>query len=86
MTFMCFSPQTILRHAPRVAVLWFMLAQLTMDGMSQADMLPEQVKAEAMAAFEAEDWELAHRRFAELLSLDGTCLLYTSDAAAIYSV
>ena len=72
MTFMCFSPQTILRHAPRAAVLWFMLSQLTMDGMSQADMSPEQVKAEAMAAFDAEDWELAHRRFAELLSLDGT--------------
>ena len=72
MTFMCFSPQTILRHAPRAAVLWFMLSQLTMDGVSQADMSPEQVKAEAMAAFEVEDWELAHRRFAELLSLDGT--------------
>ena len=67
MTFMCFSPQAILRPVPCAAVLWFTLFQMAVDGMSQADMLPEQVKAEAMAAFEAEDWELAHRRFAELL-------------------
>jgi len=41
-------------------------------GSAQSDLSPESMKAEALAAFEEENWELAHRRFAELLSLDGT--------------
>ena len=61
MTFMCFSPQTILRPAHTCCSFVVHAVQMAVDGMSQADMLPEQVKAEAMAAFEAEDWELAHR-------------------------
>jgi len=38
----------------------------------QRDLSPEQLREEAMTAFDDEQWDLAHRRMAELLSLDGT--------------
>lgn len=39
---------------------------------AQTEMSPEALRAEALTAFEEENWQLAHRRLAELLSLDGT--------------
>ena len=54
--------------------LWLMVAftLLPRQAWGQRDVSPEEVRAEAMQAFEQEEWELAHRRMAELLSLDGT--------------
>ena len=54
--------------------LWFMVAFIwaPCQAWGQRDVSPEEVRAEAMQAFEQEEWELAHRRMAELLSLDGT--------------
>ena len=51
-----------------VAVLVFASPQAT----CQQALSTEQLREEAMTAFEDEHWELAHRRMAELLSLDGT--------------
>ena len=62
-------------HAPFVALgVWLALAftWAPCQAWGQRDVSPEEVKAEAMQAFEQEEWELAHRRMAELLSLDGT--------------
>ncbi|MGB1384890.1 MAG: hypothetical protein ACPHBR_08495 [Flavobacteriales bacterium] len=42
--------------------------------MAQGDESPEEVLAQAEEAFWAKDWEAAHRRYAELLSLEGTSL------------
>ena len=46
----------------------------SIHGLAQldADLTPEALRSQAMSAFDNEDWELAHRRLAELLSLDGT--------------
>ena len=62
-------------HAPMVTWgLWLMVAFTwsPCQAWGQRDVSPEEVRAEAMTAFEQEEWELAHRRMAELLSLDGT--------------
>lgn len=40
--------------------------------LGQADTSPEAIREEAMSAFDQGQWEVAHRRLAELLSLDGT--------------
>ena len=70
------APDLICRsHAPIVTLgLWLMVAFIwaPCQVWGQRDVSPEEVKAEAMQAFEQEEWELAHRRMAELLSLDGT--------------
>ncbi|MGB1099815.1 MAG: hypothetical protein ACPGYS_02785 [Flavobacteriales bacterium] len=70
------APDLICRsHAPIVTLgLWLMVAFIwaPCQVCGQRDVSPEEVKAEAMQAFEQEEWELAHRRMAELLSLDGT--------------
>ena len=54
--------------------VWFALAAMTVPNEvhAQRDVSPEAVRAEAMQAFDEGQWELAHRRMAELLSLDGT--------------
>ena len=54
--------------------VWFALAAMSVPGEvgAQRDVSPEAVRAEAMQAFDEGQWELAHRRMAELLSLDGT--------------
>ena len=44
----------------------------SIHGLAQADLTPEVLRSQAMSAFDNEDWEFAHRRLAELLSLDGT--------------
>lgn len=70
------APDLICRsRAPIVTLgLWLMVAFIwaPCQVWGQRDVSPEEVKAEAMQAFEQEEWELAHRRMAELLSLDGT--------------
>ena len=45
---------------------------LASNALGQNDMSFEALHDEAMEAFESKQWELAHRRMAELLSLDGT--------------
>ena len=45
---------------------------LVSNALGQSDMSFEALHDEAMEAFESKQWELAHRRMAELLSLDGT--------------
>ena len=54
--------------------VWFALAVMAVPNEvgAQRDVSPEAVRAEAMQAFDEGQWELAHRRMAELLSLDGT--------------
>ena len=62
-------------HAPFVTLgLWLVVAFTwsPFQAWGQRDVSPEEVRAQAMQAFEREEWELAHRRMAELLSLDGT--------------
>lgn len=70
------APDLICRsHTSMVTLgLWLMVAFIwaPCQAWGQRDVSPEEVRAEAMQAFEQEEWELAHRRMAELLSLDGT--------------
>ena len=67
-----FALHAFLRWPRRATGAVFFLLVLGHVGSAQTDLSPEALKAEAMMAFEEENWELAHRRFAELLSLDGT--------------
>jgi len=67
-----FVLHALLRRPRRAAGAVFFLLVLGHMVSAQTDLSPEALKAEALAAFEEENWELAHRRFAELLSLDGT--------------
>ena len=62
------------RHVAIRSILGFALLVLvgSIHSLAQADLTPESLRSQAMSAFENEDWELAHRRLAELLSLDGT--------------
>ena len=63
-----------LRHVAVRSLLGSALLVLvgSIHGLAQADLTPEVLRFQAMSAFDNEDWELAHRRLAELLSLDGT--------------
>ena len=63
-----------LRHVAVRSLLGSALLVLvgSIHGLAQADLTPEALRSQAMSAFDNEDWELAHRRLAELLSLDGT--------------
>ena len=62
------------RHVAIRSILGSALLVLvgSIHGLAQADLTPESLRSQAMSAFDNEDWELAHRRLAELLSLDGT--------------
>ena len=53
-----------------MGLMWGVLGAVVT--FAQTDQSPEEVREEAVGAFERGDWELAHRRLAELLSLDGT--------------
>ena len=70
------APDLICRSHTSIVTLglWLMVAFIwaPCQAWGQRDVSPEEVRAEAMQAFEQEEWELAHRRMAELLSLDGT--------------
>jgi len=62
-----------LRQALRFCTLLGFLCVLPRV-LAQGGESPEEVLAQAEEAFWAQDWEAAHRRYAELLSLDGTSL------------